>query len=140
MPTTSSPFPSTDSKPLNVAMGASVAGVTNTALTVATAPINGPVPAVVATAIFLNLIIQPVKKLKWFPEHEGSIFIGIIVGFIVGYFLLYHGDTANSFVNAVCSTFQSLANYKADKLSGLNIMPATPPEMEFGNARVAANP
>lgn len=126
------PLGITQSAPLNVGIAAATVGATNMALTTATAPINGAVPAVIATALFLNLVHQVIKKIKWFPEHEGTIIVGLLISFLVGYFLLYHGDTANSFINAACSTVQSLINYKGDKASGLNILPPTPPELEFG--------
>lgn len=116
----------------NVGIAAGVVGATQGAMYAATAQMNGPLPAVAATSVFLNLVIQPLKKVKWIPEHEFAVIFGLLVSFAVGYFLLYHGDTAQSFVNSAMSTFQAIVNYKGDKASGMNILPPTPAHLEFG--------
>lgn len=116
--------PVTSSAPLNVVMGASVAGATQAGF----AAVTGE-GWVLATSMFLNLVGQLVKGPKWFPEHKGLIVVMLLVSFAVGYFVLFGGvdnlteRVRESFVNMSNSTMQAVINYKADKAAGLNVMP-----------------
>lgn len=133
--------PVTDSAPINVAMGASVAGATAWGMTQLTGG-----PEVVGTALFLNLVGQLVKRIKWFPEHEGLIALFLLASFAAGLVFFYpHSpgvptsdplwqDTTRlgkAFLHMANSTMEALLHYKADKASGLNIMPPTEPDKEF---------
>lgn len=102
-------------------------------------------PEVVGTALFLNLVGQLVKRIKWFPEHEGLIALFLLTSFAAGLVFFYpqtpgHAtqfiweDTARlgkAFLHMANSTMEALLHYKADKASGLNIMPPTEPDKEF---------
>lgn len=118
--------PVTTSAPLNAVLGASVVGGANVGATMLTGD-----PLATAMALFLNLIAQPIKKIKWFPEKEGLIVLMLVVSFGLGYFMLYQGDPIKSFVTSAISTMLAKLNYKGDKASGLNILEPTPANKEF---------
>lgn len=122
--------PVTANAPLNMAMGAGVVGATQAGFMAVTG--GGEV---LATSLFLNLVSQLVKDIKWFPEHKGLIVLMLILSFAVGYFVFYlaspdTGDRiANSFRNMANSTMQAIVNYKGDKAAGLNAL--APADKEF---------
>lgn len=118
--------PITDNAGLNTAIGTAVVGASQAGM----ATLTGG-PEVLGTSIFLNLVGQLVKKVKWFPEHEGLIVLFFVLAFLVSVFVLFHGDIARAFLNAANSTMQALVNYKGDKAAGLNIMPPVPEHLEF---------
>lgn len=124
--------PVTEHAPVNLAMGASVVGATQAGFMA----VSGG-GQVLATSIFLNLVSQLVKDIKWFPEHKGLIVLMLVLGFGVGYFVWYLADQdgasrlSNSFMNAVNSTMQAIMNYKGDKASGLNALAPVPTDREF---------
>lgn len=126
--------PVTESPPLNVAIGASVVGASQLGFMAATG--GGQV---LATSLFLNLISQLVKDIKWFPEHKGLIVLMLCVSFVIGYFIFYRASPddatrlANSFTNMANSTMQAVLNYKGDKASGLNMLVPTPADKEYGH-------
>lgn len=89
-------------------------------------------PEVLGTSVFLNLVGQLCKKFKWFPEHEGLILLFLVSSFVIGFFILFQHDTARAFLHMANSTMEAILNYKGDKAAGLNVMPPTPVEREFG--------
>lgn len=125
--------PVTQNAPLNMAMGASVVGASQAGFMAVTG--GGQV---LATSVFLNLIAQLVKDLKWFPEHKGLIAVMLVVSFLVGFFIFYAASpdevtrVGNSFMNMANSTMQAVLNYKGDKAAGLNVLEPVPPEKEYG--------
>lgn len=119
--------PVTQSAPVNLAIGGVAAGAAHAGAAMLTGD-----PLANAMALFLNLIAQPIKKLKWFPEKEGLIVLFIVVSFLIGWFFLYHGDAARTFTTTAVSTMLAKVGYKADKASGLNILEPTSAEQEFG--------
>lgn len=137
--------PVTENAPVNMAMGAGVAGATAWGM----AQMTGG-PEVLGTALFLNLTGQLTKKIKWFPEHEGLIVLFMVLAFVAGLVFFYPhtlgapitgnwiqdllGDTSRlgkAFLHMANSTMEALLHYKADKASGLNIMPPVPMEKEW---------
>lgn len=133
--------PVTESAPLNVMMGAGVAGATAWGM----AQMTGG-PEVLGTAVFLNLVGQLTKKIKRFPEHEGLIALFMALAFIAGLIFFYPAapghqglvglldDTSRlgkAFLHMANSTMEALLHYKADKAAGLNVMPPTPEHLEF---------
>lgn len=118
--------PVTEHAPLNMAIGAGVVGATQAGFMAVTG--GGQV---LATSVFLNLISQLVKDVKWFPEHKGLIVVMLLVSFVIGYFIFYQGDVGNSFINMANSTMQAILNYKGDKAAGLNAMAPVPDHLEF---------
>lgn len=86
------------------------------------------------TAVFLNFIVaQPLKKIKSFPEQSLLQPVMFVVAFLALYFIVFHSDMGKAFITAATSTATAVANYKADKAAGTNLMASTPPDKEFGN-------
>lgn len=119
--------PVTESAPLNMAMGAGVVGATHWGM----AALTGG-PEVLGTSVFLNLVGQLFKNIKWFPEHKGLIVLFLILSFVVAYFVLFDHNVGRAFLHMANSTMEALINFKADKASGLNIMPSVPEHLEYG--------
>lgn len=121
--------PVTESAPLNVAMGAAVVGASQYGMAAMTQSTD-----VLAVSVFLNLLGQLVKGFKWFDEHKLLILVFLVASFLVCYFVLYGQDhnLVASFKTMANSTMQAVLNYKGDKAAGLNVMPPTPAEREFG--------
>lgn len=112
--------PVTDNPPTNLAMGVAAAATINYGTNWVAA--GDPVPN--AVALFLNTVVmQPLKRVfPLFRHAEAAVLVMFIVAFGVVYFIVYKGDEAKAFYDAALSTFQAVANYKADKASGLNIL------------------
>lgn len=77
-----------------------------------------------AIALFLNTIVmQPLKKVFKPARHmEVAVVVMFVVAFAILYLVIFKEDVAKSFYDATLGTFQAIANYKADKASGLNIL------------------
>lgn len=121
--------PITESPPINIAMGAAVVAGSQYGMAAMTGG-----PEVLGTSVFLNLVGQLFKGYKWFPEHKGLIVLFLIISFVVAYFLLpgTAHEAGRAFLHMANSTMQAILNYKGDKAAGLNVMPPTEPEKEYG--------
>lgn len=118
--------PLTTSAPLNVGIGAVTVGGVNAGV-VGLQSLSGELPWANGTAIILNLIVQVFKKkLSFLQKHEWTILAMMLIAFGMGYFVIFHGDSAKALMNMGYSVITALGNYKGDKASGLNILPAAP--------------
>lgn len=121
----------TASAPLNMGLGAAAVGGVNTGV-IALQAAGGDPPWANGTAIILNLLMQPIKThIPVFKHGEWAILLMMMAAFALGYFVIFHGDSAKALMNMGYSTITALGNYKGDKASGLNILPpASDPEPE----------
>lgn len=119
--------PVTGSAPVNMAMGATVIGASQYGMAALTQSTD-----VLSVSVFLNLLGQLVKGFKWFDEHKLLILVFLLASFALCFFVLYNHDAVASFKTMANATMQAILNYKGDKAAGLNVMPPTPEEKEFG--------
>lgn len=118
--------PLTSSAPLNIGIGTAAVGGVNTGM-VALQSAGGDPPWANGMAIILNLLMQPLKKqFPLLQQHEWAILVMMAIAFVLGYIVIFHGDSAKAFINMGYSTVTALGNYKGDKASGLNILPPAP--------------
>lgn len=118
--------PMTSSAPLNMGIGAATVGGVHGGL-VALQAAGGDPPWANGTAIILNLLMQPIKThIPMFKHSEWAILFMMLAAFVLGYFVIFHGDSAKALMNMGYSTIGALGTYKGDKASGLNILPPAP--------------
>lgn len=119
----------------NAFLGAGITGLPNAGFGAALTGMD-PIGAAAntGTAVFLNFIVaQPIKKIKNFPEQTLLQPLMFVVAFLALYFIVFHSDMGKAFITAATSTATAVANYKADKAAGTNLLQPTPPEKEFNN-------
>lgn len=115
--------PITSSVPLNVGIGAVVAAIPNAGYGVIAQQMDPLGPLINSgMAAFLNIIAQPMKNIKGLDQNTWLAPILLVIAFIVGYFLVFGGEANKAFLNAATSTITAIANYKADKAAGTNIL------------------
>lgn len=116
--------PVTQSAPLNVGLGLTAAGAINAG----TMKLSQDDPIHNVIGVLLNLLMQPLKKM--FPilkRHEAAVFVMLLIALAVA-ILLSDGDHRKAFRDGVLGVIDALGNYKADKMSGMNILkPADDP-------------